>query len=418
MSADPPCDVLILGASFAGIELYHQLRRSRAGRKLNITLVDRQAAHGYIPLCQERLVERLPLDRSALPTARSVVGDPRARYVLGEVAGFDLDTYEAVLTTGERLHGRFVVVALGSVLAPPPGLPGHEHLLGYKLADEFEASHARLAALLGGRPVGEPAPHFVVIGGGVSGVELAGELAHLARVRPAGWVAPRVTLIDGGDRLLRGLCARAGRQSLRQLQAQGVVVRMSTRVLRVDADGLELQTRGGASEHLPCAGTFWAGGVRPNPVLTRLGLPRTALGYLEVGPTLQCFPTIEPTHPEIFACGDAVRVVGGTGEWPTMQRAIECLWQAKVVAHNVLALAALGPDVPRGRAVLRPHVLRADFPYGVSIGAHSLIAYGPLSVDLRGLGVWFRRFLMRQYFARYRRGSAAAGVSPGVAASS
>ena len=153
-------------------------------------------------------------------------------------------------------------------------------------------------------------------------------------------------------------------------------------------------------------------------MLTRLGLPRTVLGYLEVGPTLQCFPTIEPTHPEIFACGDAVRVVGGTGEWPTMQRAIECLWQAKVVAHNVLALAALGPDVPRGRAVLRPHVLRADFPYGVSIGAHSLIAYGPLSVDLRGLGVWFRRFLMRQYFARYRRGSAAPGVSPGVAASS
>ena len=146
-------------------------------------------------------------------------------------------------------------------------------------------------------------------------------------------------------------------------------------------------------------------------MLTRLGLPRTEFGYLEVGPTLQCFPTTNPTHPEIFACGDAVRVVGGTGEWPTMQRAIECLWQAKVVAHNVLALAALGPDVPRGRAVLRPHKLRPDFPYGVSIGAHSLIAYGPLSVDLRGLGIWFRRFLMRQYFARYRRFSAVVAPS-------
>ena len=240
MATDPPCDVLILGASFAGIELYHQLRRSRAGRKLHITMVDRQAAHGYIPLCQERLVERLPLDRSALSTARCVVGDARARFVQAEVIAFDLDTHEAVLASYERLQGRFVVVALGSVFAPPPGLPGHEHLLGYKFAEEFEASHARLAGLLGGRPAGEPSPHLVVIGGGVSGVELAGELAYLARVRPAGWAAPRVTLIDGGERLLRGLCERAGRQSLRQLQAQGVAVRMSTRVLRVDADGLEL----------------------------------------------------------------------------------------------------------------------------------------------------------------------------------
>jgi NADH dehydrogenase len=398
---DPPCDVLILGASFAGVELYYQLRRSRAGRKLQVTIVDRQAAHGYIPLCQERLVERLPLDRSALPTARCVVGDPRARYVLGEVVGFDAERREATLASGERLRGRFVVVALGSVLAPPPALPGHEHLLGYKFAEEFDASHARLAALLGDRPQGEPGPRLVVIGGGVSGVELAGELAHLARARPAGWAAPRVTLVDGGERLLRGLCARAGRQSERQLKAQGVELRMSTRVLRVDADGLELQTGGGASERLPCAASFWAGGVRPAPVLMQLGLPRTGSGYLAVGPTLQCFPTVEPTYPEIFACGDAVRVVGGTGEWPTMQRAIECLWQAKVVAHNVLALAALGPDAPRGRAVLRPHRLRADFPYGVSIGARSLIAFGPLSVDLGGLGVWFRRFLMRQYFARY-----------------
>jgi hypothetical protein len=67
----------------------------------------------------------------------------------------------------------------------------------------------------------------------------------------------------------------------------------------------------------------------------------------------------------------------------------------------VLALAARGPEEPRRHVGLRPHRLRADFPYGVSIGARSLIAYGPLSIDLGPLGVWFRRFLMRQYFARY-----------------
>jgi NADH dehydrogenase FAD-containing subunit len=81
---DERCDVLILGASFAGIELVHRLRRSRAGRALKITVVDRQAAHGYIPLVQERLCERLDAAATELPTARAVA-QAGARYVLGEV---------------------------------------------------------------------------------------------------------------------------------------------------------------------------------------------------------------------------------------------------------------------------------------------------------------------------------------------
>ena len=404
---DDRCDVLILGASFAGIEVYHQLRRSRAGRGLAITLVDRQDAHGYIPLCQERLVERLAPERSVLPTARCVAGDARARYLVDSVEGLDGD--EARLASGARVRGRFVVVALGSQLAPPPALPGGERLLGYKFSAEFADGRRRLAALLTSVPAGAPGPRVAVIGGGVSGVELAGELAHLARVRPAGWAAPQVTLVDSGERLLRGLCERAARQSARALRAQGVDLRLNTRVLAVDADGLELHTAAGP-ERLPCAAAFWAGGVRPVPALARLDLPRTPAGWLAVGPTLQCFPG-PSARPEVFACGDAVRVVGGTGEWPTMQRAIECLWQAKVVARNILRLAARRPGDPRGPASLRPHRLVADFPYGVSVGARSLIAYGPLSLDFGALGVWFRRFLMRQYFARYGGPRASLGAA-------
>jgi NADH dehydrogenase len=94
------------------------------------------------------------------------------------------------MKSGERISGRFVVIALGSVLAPPPGLAGREHLIGYKFAGEFGQAHAHLAGLLGGAE--EPASRrLVVIGGGISGVELAGELAHLAQVRPKGWRVPR-----------------------------------------------------------------------------------------------------------------------------------------------------------------------------------------------------------------------------------
>ena len=96
-----------------------------------------------------------------------------------------------------------------------------------------------------------------------------------------------------------------------------------------------------------------------------------------------------------------LRVIGGQGQWPTMQRAIECLWQAKVVARNIVTLAAQPAEYPQGVPPLVPHVLRPTFAYGVSLGRHSLVVYGAARVDVPVVNVWFRRWLMRQYFARY-----------------
>lgn len=417
---NPDCDVLVLGASFAGIELVHRLRRHPLGRGLKITVVDRQAEHGYIPLVQERLVGRLDPAGSLLPTEKVVTARPDARYVTGVVAGLDPARKEVRLASGARLRGRFVVVALGSVLAPPPTVDGAERFVGYKFAGEFEGARARLAGLLGpdGRtvrdsggahpyhkgegegPAGER-PTIVVVGGGISGVELAGELAHLGRERPQGWRAPKVVLVHGGARLLPGLAERAGARAARHLAAQGVELRLGARVVRLSAGTAAIQTAG-AVEEVACDLAFWAGGVRPAPALADLGLPRTEAGWLAVGPTLQCFATPRPTNPDIFAIGDAARVQGATGEWPTMQRAIECLWQAGLTAKNLLTLAAEPPDYPNGVPPLEPHVLREDFPHGVSLGGKSLIVYGRLVLDLAALNTWFRRFLMRQYFARYR----------------
>ena len=390
----PECDVLILGASFAGIELYHQLRRHRAGRGLQVTIVDRQAEHGYIPLVQELLVGRLPRAASTLPTARCVRDDPRSRFVVDEVVGLDPARREVTLASGVKIRGRVVVVALGSSLTPPPGLPGREYLLGYKFAAEFMAAQRLLQARMAAPGVA----HVVVIGGGISGVELAGELAHAAASSGASAApAMRVTLVDGGERLLRGLTERAGRMAARRLEAQGVTLRLRTRVLEVHADTMRVHTRGGEADALTHDFAFWAGGVRPAPVLGQLALPGTLGGYLAVSPSLQCFPG--EARPQVFACGDAVRVIDAQGEWPTMQRAIECLWQAKVVSRNVLAVLKSTPEGPAPR--LRAHRLRRDFPHGVSIGAASMVVFGPAAVELGGLGVWFRRFLMRQYFRRY-----------------
>lgn len=413
------CDVLILGASMAGIDVLYQLRRRLPGRALDVVVVDRQATHGYIPLVQERLCARIDRAGSTLETQRVVDADPRARFVLGEVRSFDPARREVELAGGQRLRGRFVVIALGSVVTPPAGLPGREHALGYKFSAGFDGAAAALERAL--TREGDAVPHFVVVGGGISGVELAGDLAHLGATRPSSWRAPRVTLVQSAARLLPALTPRAGRLAARFLGRQGVELRLGTRVVELREHELVLRTRqstsasggpyregdGDGQVTLACDGVFWAGGVRPAPALARLNLPTTEDGWLRVGPTLQCFPEPRPRWPEIFACGDAVRIFGGDREapWPTMQRAIECLWQADLVARNIVQLVAHNA-VGAGRSgyppPLAPHTLREDFFHGVSMGSRSMIVYGPMAVELGAGGVWFRRFLMRQYFRRYR----------------
>ncbi len=394
-------DVLILGASFTGLELLYQLRKRPAGRGLRVTLVDRHRRHGYLPLVHERLCGRLEPGESEIHTAAEIEADVDASFVQGEIVAVDPHTKEVELAGGRRLAGRFLVVALGSVLSPPPAIEGREHLLRYKLPDEQVDAAERLAALLSSSAREGRARTLTVVGGGISGVELAGELAHLAKVRPERWSAPKVVLVHGGARLLPGFAARVARRTHRYLESQGVELRLGARLVAAEAGQVRIRDTGGESS-LDSDMTLWSGGIRPAPILEGIDLPKTPSGWLAVGPTLQCYPTPTPTQPDVFAGGDAVRVVGGEGEWPTMQRAIECLWQASVLAQNILSLAAEPADYPSGGPPLMPHRLRPDFFHGISLGGRSLVVYGRGMVDVAGVNTWFRRFLMRNYFARYR----------------
>lgn len=393
-------DVVILGASFAGIEAYRLLRRNPVTRKLRVVVVDRLPDHGYIPLVHERVCGRIPAGTSSLPTRKWIERDPRAKFVTDTVVGMEPERGLVHLQASQAIKARFIIVALGSSVAPPTGIEGHQFLACLKFEPDFEQLRARLNALLDNR---KPASSIVIVGGGISGVELAGDLAHLRRQKPVGWQVPRVTLVQSRERLLPKLGRSAGAKALKKLRAQGVDVRLQTRLLSAQSNNVSLQTAGGAgSETISCDLALWTGGLQPAPILAKLGLPLTEEGWLRVGPTLQCFAEVKPRMPEIFACGDAPRVFGGGGQWPTMQRAIECLWQAQTVVKNIATLAAEPAGYPHGVPPLVPHKLRTDFFHGVSVGAYSMITYGPIALELGPLAVWFRRFLMRQYFARYR----------------
>jgi NADH dehydrogenase len=389
-------DVLVLGASYAGVEVAYQLYR-QASKPLRVIVVDRDREHGYLPLVQERLLGTIAIDASKVRTSAYIEALPGARFVQGEIVRLDPESRTVELADGTTLGARVIVVALGSVLEPPAAIVGAERLLAHKSPTQFEALRGALDRVL----VEGAAPRIVVVGGGISGVELAGELAALEGAASRPWpVAPKVTIVGSQERLVSILPAKVGARAQRLLAGQGVDVRTSTRVVEV-GDGWVDVVAGGERSRIECALAVWVGGIAPAPILAALGLPRTADGWLAVGPTLQCFPEKAKGRPEIFACGDAVRIVGGEGEWPTMQRAIECIWQAKLVARNALTLLDETPDYPDGVPPLRPHVLHRTFAYGVSLGRRSLVVWGPICLDLRGVNHWFRRWLMRQYIARY-----------------
>lgn len=390
-------EILILGASFAGIEVVYQLVRAFDGRPPPIVVVDRQTFHGYLPLVQERLCGVLDLEASTLKTQAFVDSVPGARFVHAEVEAFDPETKTATLDDGSTLTARFVVVALGSSFQAPRRIDGAERVLGYKGQKAFDVAAAALTDVLG--KAGE-APDVLVVGGGISGCELAGELAALSRQRPEGWAAPKVRLVAGSSCLVEGLGSRIASTAKRALEQQGVTVDLSTRLVAVRDGEVDLR-RDGSTETVPARLVLWAGGIQPAPIVERLGLPTTDHGWLAVGPTLQSFTDATMTRPDIFACGDAVRVRGGEGEWATMQRAIECIWQAKVVASNLRVLHDEPADYPDGVPPLRPHTLRREFFYGLSLGARSLVVYRGLGLDVPGVNHRFRRWLMRQYISRY-----------------
>ncbi len=258
---------------------------------------------------------------------------------------------------------------------------------------KFLADVARLDSLI--REHQGELPVYVV-GGGISGCELAGELALLAKERRG----LKVTLVQRGPRLLEGLWSNVGRAALRILSRQGVDVRLGSHVERnVDA-GTWLVDAQGKREQIQRGVVVWSVGVSPPAILPALNLPLDDRGWLSVGTTLQCFPEAVPSHPGIFAGGDVVTIYSATGPLYAMRRAIEAIVQGSALAKNLRELLRWNGKLDDYPA-LSPYRPLRDFPHGVSLGRRSLIVYGPICLNLLGFSVWFRRFLMRQYLARY-----------------
>jgi NADH:quinone reductase (non-electrogenic) len=307
--------VVIVGGGFAGLAAARGLARTRG---VEVTLLDRRNHHLFQPLLYQVAMAGLSPAEIAAPI-RSLLRGARNVSVRQEQA-VDADLERRVLRS--RADGRghehaydYLILACGARHAyfgrdeweeDAPGLKSlaqaleirRRVLLAYERA-ELETEPARQRALL----------TFVVVGGGPTGVELAGALGEMSRftlardfhnIDPA---LARVILVEAGPRILPSFPESLARRATRDLESLGAQVWTSSPVTRIDASGVEV-----GRERIEAATTLWAAGVQASSLGKTLGLAADRQGRVVVGPDLAL-----RDHPEVFVLGDQAHVEGPDG---------------------------------------------------------------------------------------------------------
>jgi NADH dehydrogenase len=336
--------VLIIGGGFGGLSAAKVLR----GKPVRVTLLDRHNYHLFQPLLYQVATATLSPGDIAAPIRWIFRHAENIRVLLGEAANIDVAARRVTMADGAALDYDYLIVATGAShayfghqewAANAPGLKTLEDaldirrrvLLAFECA-EREADPARRAELL----------TFVLVGGGPTGVELAGTLAEIARqtlrdeFRSIDTSQARIVLVEAGPTILPSFPRKlrdAARASLRRLNVE---VHEGTRVTGVDKHGVTVEAggasgAGGAVGDRITAGTIlWAAGVAASPLVATLGVPLDRAGRAIVNADLSI-----PGHAEVFVVGDAALVKDESGN-PLPGVAQPAMQEAAFVARSIL----------------------------------------------------------------------------------
>jgi NADH dehydrogenase len=302
--------VVIIGAGFGGLSAAKQLARA----PFNVTIVDRHNYHLFQPLLYQVATAGLSPGDIASPIRGILHRQRNAKVILAKVSGIDPARRE-VLAEGRRIDYDYLVLATGAEHA----YFGHDwssYAPGLKTIDD--ATYLRRRILLAfERAETEPDPderrrllNFVVVGGGPTGVEMAGAVAELAKralaadFRSIDPRSARIILIEAGPRLLAPFSPALSEAARRSLEQLGVEVRLGASVTNCDCSGVSL-----GSERLQTRTIMWAAGVKASPVAEWIGAASDRAGRVKVNADLSV-----PGHPNIFVIGDAAATTGSDGK--------------------------------------------------------------------------------------------------------
>lgn len=336
--------VVIVGAGFGGVEAAHNLARA----DVDVVIIDRQNHHLFQPLLYQVATAGLSPANIAWPIRALFRRQRNVRVVMAEVRSVDLATQVVMTDEGEEKYDQ-LIIATGMVNGWFGRDDWAEHAHGLKTLDEAmgvrnEVLSALEQAELETDPVRRKAlMTMVVIGGGPTGVEMAGSLAELTRrvlnrdfdrINPA---EARIVLIEAGDRLLNGFCPDLSQETLRALQDVGVEVRLKSRVQDI-RDGI-VQLEG---ELLGAATILWAAGVQGTPVASWLGAEADRMGRVIVDS--RCRPASLTDQQNVYVIGDIAHFKGEEGH-PLPGVATVAMQQGKYVAELIQNPARTAPFV-------------------------------------------------------------------------
>jgi NADH dehydrogenase len=329
-----PARVVIVGGGFGGLFA----ARALADAPVAVTLIDRSNHHLFQPLLYQVALAALSPAEIAVPI-RSILGNQRNTTVLmAEVQSIDIAARETRIDGGEVVPYDYLILAAGA----QTNYYGHAEWQPYapslkNIEDAIDIRRRVLVALERAERTSTPEQRaelltFVVIGGGPTGVELAGAIAELAspiatrdfkRIDPS---AIRVILIEAGERILASFDPELSEKGAEQLRELGVIVQNGRRVTRIDDRGVWL-----GDELIPSQSVLWTAGVRPNPLAATLGVPLDRSGRVVVGPDCAV-----PGHPNVFAIGD-IACFTPAGQPPLPGVSPVAMQQARHVAATIAA---------------------------------------------------------------------------------
>jgi NADH:ubiquinone reductase (H+-translocating) len=377
-------DIVIAGGGFGGYYAARTLEKTLPPHSARVTLVSDVNFLLFTPL--------LPGAAAGTLEPRHVVVPLREQLTttdlwLGRVSGAAPERNQLIVDSldGRRheLHYDQLIVALGSTsrTLPIPGLV--EHAMGFKTLSEAIALRNRVLSLL---EIAETVPDaetraefltFVFVGAGYAGLEGLAELQDFmsdvidlyprCRVQGMRWV-----LVEAKERVMPEVAPKLAHFAERELQGRGIEIRTNTTVEEVSDRWVRL--KGG--EIVPTRTVAWTAGVKPNPVVARLGLPLAAGGRLDVDRTMRV-----RDHENVWAIGDAAAVPDparkGQASPPTAQHAIR---QGRRVARNVAAVLGAGGSV-------KPFTYKTKGVF-VDMGRHQAVA-STMGIRWRGFPAWF-----------------------------
>src|SRR5215813_4999214 len=382
-TASPRPRVVIIGAGFGGLSAAKQLARA----PFDVTIVDRHNYHLFQPLLYQVATAGLSPGDIASPTRGILSRQKNAKVILAKVSDVDTARRE-VVAEGRRIPFDHLIVASGA----EHSYFGHDwssYAPGLKTIDD--ATYLRRRILLAfERAETEPDAderrrllNFIVVGGGPTGVEMAGAIAELAKralasdFRSIDPRCARIILIEAGPRLLTPFAPSLSEAARRSLEQLGVEVRIGAAVTDCDCSGVSL-----ARERIETRTIMWAAGVKASPAAEWLAVASDRAGRVQVQADLSV-----PGHPNIFVIGDGAAATGPDGK-PLPGVAPVPKQQGQCVANLLMAQA-------QGRTL--PGFRYRDFGSMATIGRKRAVAQiGTFKTS--GLVAWLLWSLAHIYF--------------------